>query len=369
MPVRNLTDRPQVPRLGKIRLGDNSGKNGAPVNLPYFVVPDEVKAVYGEQPTELRITFISDDLERIANQYYRAYNRSNGLICKGDGFNAQALLDVDALTKNGGAIDDVAVWAHHDAKNVVQRQISCAGEGFDGAPPCPMYASRRCGVRAFYQFMIDDVPGLGVYQLDTGSVAAIVSLNGAIKMAQLRLGTVAGVPMLLRRIQREFAPDGKKKKVWTVDAVPAPDHSWRDLRKLLDDQAGALALLPPVDETEIYAPLDDEGDEPTDTAAEPEQAPLTPSSERDELLKRAPVDLLSLIEERLGAERKVAAIQIMQRWFGTQVVTRLDSAMRDDYRELLVTQLTEPDHEHDLAYTASSFPVCRRCGLDMEEPS
>ena len=49
MPVRELTERPTIPRLGKIRLGDRSGRNNAPVNKPYFVVPEEVAAKHGPE--------------------------------------------------------------------------------------------------------------------------------------------------------------------------------------------------------------------------------------------------------------------------------------------------------------------------------
>ncbi len=268
MPVRDLTERPQIPRLGKIRLGAQSGTNGAPVNLPYFVVPPEVAEVYGEKPTELNVVFLSDDLERIASQYYRAYNKSNGLICKGDGFRADALLDEKALTANGGALD-VSAWAHGTAANIIRKNISCAGGGYEGQPACPMFAAKKCAVRGFYQFAIKDAPGLGVYQMDTGSMVSIRKMNGAIEMARQMLGGAAGIPMKLRRVQEEVSPDGKKKKVWMVTLEVDTRLS---LTRLMELHGGpvAQALLPPVDETEIYDRSDEEAIEGEHRLVEPE---------------------------------------------------------------------------------------------------
>lgn len=269
MPVRELTERPTIPRLGKIRLGDNSGTNNAPKNREYFVVPPEVAEVYGEKPTELDIVFLSDDTELIASQYYRAYNASNGLICKGDGYTADASLDADILKRNGGDLTQplpMETWAHGKregqnpmaaTKNVTRANIGCPGSGYDGAPPCPMYVLKKCAVRTFLQFAIKDVPGLGVYQMDTGSAVSTRRINGALQMAKQVLGGIAGVPMKLQRVQQEVSPDGMKKKVWMVNLEIDTRYS---LTKLLELRAGpvANALLPPVDESEVYEAVEDE---------------------------------------------------------------------------------------------------------------
>ena len=54
--IEGTSEITRMPRLGKIRLGvkKTSDKTGAeyPSAVDYFVCPDEVKSVYGEQPKE-----------------------------------------------------------------------------------------------------------------------------------------------------------------------------------------------------------------------------------------------------------------------------------------------------------------------------
>lgn len=285
MPVRDLTERPNIPRLGKIRLGLKDEQRGFPKNVDYFVCPEEVQAVYGEKPTELRIVFLADDLERIASQYYRAYNASSGLICRGDGYNADALLDGDELKKSGGELT-VNAWAHGATRgassaattNFIRQQIPCAGAGYDGNPACPMFATKKCAVRNFMQFAIRDVPGLGVYQMDTGSVINIKNINGTIEMARMMFGGVAGVPMILRRSKLEVAPEGKKTTVNGVELIVDTQYSLANLLELRKGSPAA-ALLPPVDETEAYLAIGDGEEEVQHEYPQERGSAATPAGE------------------------------------------------------------------------------------------
>ena len=89
MPIKGLSEQRRIPRVGKIHLGvkkvsERTGKE-YPSATEYFVVPPEVAAVHGEQPTELPIMIPVEDEEFWASQYYRAYSQTRGLTCKGDG--------------------------------------------------------------------------------------------------------------------------------------------------------------------------------------------------------------------------------------------------------------------------------------------
>lgn len=272
MPVKGLTDQPRrFPRLGKIRLGTKN-ERGIPRNQPFFVVPEEVQAAYGQEPTELNVVFISDEEEDEASVWYRAYSTSNGPICKGDGERAWAKLDEAQLTKylaerKGEPIAQplpVELWAHKDAAKIVAREVPCNGQGLNGAPPCPMFEAKRCGIRGFFQFAVRDVPGVGVYQMDTGSMVNVERILGALQAARMLYGKAAGIPMILRRVQVEVSPEGKKKKVWTVEAQIDPDYSHLDLMHMVDSGRIVTALLPPVEE-ESYPPVDeDENDDAID---------------------------------------------------------------------------------------------------------
>lgn len=376
MPVRELTDRPTIPRLGKIRLGDQGGRNGAPRNMPHFVVPPEVAEVYGPEPTELKVVFLSDDLELIASQYYRAYNATSGLICKGDGFSADALLDGDELRKNGGELS-INAWAHGDTrgaeskatKNFVRQQITCAGGGYEGLAPCPMFAAKKCAVRNFLQFAIKDVPGLGVYQLDTGSLISTRQINGAIEMARLMFGGIRGVPCTLRRVKRDVAPDGVKKSVWMVELEVDTTYS---LTTLLELRSGPIsrALLPPVDESEVYGEIEEEIDEgePQEQEEPASGAPLpTPTEAPAAPAPVAPVDLLNEISKKHGAPAASSARAVLPILFGTMDLLKLNQDQCADYIEILRVRLNNPNHEHEMAYTADARPICRLCGEAMKE--
>jgi len=95
MPIKGLSDQVRLARLDKIRLGIKvaGGKNAYPRPVDHFVCPEPVKKVYGEQPRELRILFPNEDDSKWASQFYRCYSQAKGLICKGDGERATALID------------------------------------------------------------------------------------------------------------------------------------------------------------------------------------------------------------------------------------------------------------------------------------
>jgi len=102
MPIKNLGSG-RIPRLGKIRLGIKvpGSKSEYPKATDYFVCPIEVRAVYGEKPKKLQIAFHSDELEEVFPQYYKRYGKSTGLVCKGDGE------DANQINPNTGEFEEI----------------------------------------------------------------------------------------------------------------------------------------------------------------------------------------------------------------------------------------------------------------------
>ncbi len=115
-PVKNVSDRRRLPRIGKIHLGvkatakDGSGKQ-YPKAVAWFEVhgddttPMEAAAafldVYGEKPEEIDVVFISNDPKHLPDPWYKAYGGSTGLVCLSD--------DTEILTRRGWlGIDDIA---------------------------------------------------------------------------------------------------------------------------------------------------------------------------------------------------------------------------------------------------------------------
>ena len=242
MPIRNLTERPRMPRLGKIRLGyklATAKGTEYPKGLDHFLCPADVtEALRGKVPfcegkckeapgpLEIPIVFLSNDLEQGASQWFRSYKATVGLVCKGDGYKADATLDRAALQARQGDYSQplpVELWARHDSEAVVRVDaIECWGEGYDGHEACPAYAAAKCKRLMMLQFAIPLAPGLGVFQLDTSSINSILNINGFLTfLRSLTNGRIAGIPLMLKVAPQEVTPEGKKKTVYIIHLTSA----------------------------------------------------------------------------------------------------------------------------------------------------
>jgi len=191
MPIKDFQGKGRIPRLGKIRLGEKvvGEKSDYPKAVDHFVCPIEVRAVYGDKPKKLDITFHSDEFEEIFPQYYKRYGRSTGLVCKGDGETA------NQINTETGEFEE----------------IECAGRN------CEYWKENKCKAIGNLYFMIRGVNRFGVYQLDTSSYNSILNVNGGIEYAKkLTKGRLALVPFVLEVVPQEVNPEGKKKTVWVL---------------------------------------------------------------------------------------------------------------------------------------------------------
>ena len=250
-PIKGLSEQKRLPRLGKIHLGvkKKSPRTGGeyPVATDYFVCPPDVTRIYGEKPKQLDIIVPIDDEEVWANQYYRQYSRTRGLVCKGDGVTCRRMVDI--------ATGNVA---GKDTKEIAWREnLACDGK------ECPDYKGKACQEVMNLQVMLPKVPGLGIWQIDTGSVHSIMNINNCATMIRAMCGTVAWIPLVLSLEPTEVnnPDDGKKKTVWCMSLRYEGTAG-----ALLSDSAKPhLQIL-------LAAPIDDEA--PVDrllTAATPEK--------------------------------------------------------------------------------------------------
>jgi hypothetical protein len=224
MPIEGVSELVRIPRLGKIHLGvkvkpTDKGKSEYPKATDYFVVPDEVKKIYGEKPTELQIMFPVEDPELFAQQWLRAYSLTQGLVCIGNGIEARRKIDVAT-----GAIAD------HETKDWEWKEMSCDPQ------ECQEYQTKRCRRVMNLQFLLPEVPGLGVYQIDTSSFYSIVNINSMIKMLKGMLGRCSMVPLTLTLGPIEVFPPGMTKK--TVHIM----HIKKDIKL---SELAKIAQLPP----------------------------------------------------------------------------------------------------------------------------
>lgn len=200
MPIKGLSDQVRLARLDKIRLGIKvaGGKNSYPRPVDHFVCPEPVKKVYGEQPRELRILFPNEDDSKWASQFYRCYSQAKGLICKGDGERATALID-----------EQTGSLATRNSRKTSFREIDCN----PGA--CARYG-KRCRRVMNLQFLLPDVPGLGVWQVDTSSYWSITNINNGIQLIRQACGRVSMIPLLLKLVPQEAQPNGLKKTIYVL---------------------------------------------------------------------------------------------------------------------------------------------------------
>jgi len=208
MPIKGLSEDVRMPRLGKIHLGYKHPEKGYPVKTDYFVLPKDhsdyeklVKA-FGEKPKELRVLIPVEDEELWASQYYKAYDMTRGLICKGDGEMAMRMLDV----KTGALADK-------KTETVTMKEWTCAGK------ECPEYQTKKCGETMNLRFILPEVPGLGVWQIDTGSINSILNINSCAKIIKRAFGRISMVPLILalEPIQVNNPETGKKQTVFVLN--------------------------------------------------------------------------------------------------------------------------------------------------------
>jgi hypothetical protein len=210
-----------MPRLGHIHLGirvpvikDGVPKmqDGKPVMRPektdYFVLDklnsgyQKIVDLFGPQPKELRILIPVEDEELWATQYYKMYDMTRGLICRGDGENSSRMIDV----KTGNL-------PNKDTGTVGMKDMICAGKN------CPEYKAKKCGEVMNLRFILPEVPGLGIWQIDTGSINSILNINSCAKMIKAAFGRISMVPLslTLEPIEVNNPETGKKQKVYVLN--------------------------------------------------------------------------------------------------------------------------------------------------------
>jgi hypothetical protein len=224
MAIKGLSDQVRLPRLGKIRLGVREKGRGIsyPRAVDYFVCPEPVRKVYGNRPKELRILFPIEDESRWAAQFYQCYSRGMGLVCKGDGQRARALLD-----------EQTGCLATRSSRKTTLKEIDCHPQ------TCPHYGE-RCRRVMNLQFLLPDVPGLGVWQLDTSSYWSMVNINNGLKIVRQACGRVSMIPLRLKLVAQQVWPNGSKKAAYVL-ALGTP-LTLMQMRRYARGTAGSSGL-------------------------------------------------------------------------------------------------------------------------------
>jgi len=207
-----------------------------------------------------------EDEEDWATQYYRSYNVTYGLVCKGDGEKAIRMIDVQ--TKE--------LPVANKAGTVTMVEMECPGRD------CPEYKSKKCHEVMNLKFLIPEVPGLGVWQIDTGSKNSILNINSCARIIKRAFGRISLIPLKLT-----FEPtrvnnpeDGKKQIVYVLNL--RTDVTLAQLADQAKEQAKMFMLEAPdleaMAEMQIEKDIDDLWGEKkvvttTGEVVEPEEEP------------------------------------------------------------------------------------------------
>ncbi len=271
-PIKDLSDVVRLPRLGKIHLGVKHPEKGYPMKTDYFVFPkehpsrDALVKLFGEKPKELRILIPVEDEETWCSQYYRAYNMTQGLICKGDGEKALRMVD-----------DKTGDITSSKTETVRLRDITCEGKN------CLVYKEKKCKETMNLRFLIPEAPGLGIWQIDTGSINSILNINSCAALIRSAFKRISLIPLSLTLEPQEVnnPETGKKQTVYVMNL--RTNITIAELAGRAREQAQTLLLAP----LEDFDPADywDDGAaksitatvEPTSEATKPPASPLAPT--------------------------------------------------------------------------------------------
>jgi hypothetical protein len=247
--IKRLLERMRLPRLGVIRLGakvsNKSGPGEHPIELPYFVVPDDLKGLLEPRPTRLPVLFPSDEPERVlVADYIRYQGKLLTLKCDGEIF-------------------------HEIAPNGVESTGRCRKVGREKCP-CGAEAKARLNV------IILDGP-LGIYQVLIGGEQRIADLLSELLIFRQTLGRLTEILFYLERVPTEIQikkEDGSRlaRTGWPVH-IRCDFTAKQALRARGLTVLGAgepLAALPAREEEEAEAvhegPEDEPAARPTDSA-------------------------------------------------------------------------------------------------------
>ena len=322
MPIKGITNQYRPVRLGKIHLGimqkHPKTQKEYPVEVDYFVIPDELKPFYGEKPKALNIRLPSayfdknfdGYLEKVFPQYLKRYQGGKDygvLVCKGDGETAIA---IDPESKTGLA------------------EKPC---------PCPYLEDGTCKRIGIFRFRIQEMPSLNIYQITTSSFNSILNINSFCRDLLEHCLTIGADPsfyhLVLRRseqkVQRLEKGEAKSSRhyILTLDIDQRYHKSLFDISipKAIKEESVPAAKLPPPDESRDERFFPPEQDTPPENIENEIPAQPVPDSEIAELTKKVNDLLDEIIEKDIALTQ--AAIDKIDEALDTQDKEKLEASI------------------------------------------
>lgn len=223
MAIQGISEVRRLPRLGIIRLGEKAKNNSGveyPKKLDYFNLKDApgVAAVFGEKPKTIEIMLPHENIDVFFPQWRKAYGKSTGLFCKGNGDRASRVRlgfadgesgkdGKPSRLKKGEAFDpegEAFIKAQGIQVAIGKRfDMPCLGE------ECPYTKRKTCKPLAQFMFLIPKVPGFGCFQISTTSFNSMVDLNSYIEAVRAAAGRVSMIPLTLSLVPKKVTVNNK----------------------------------------------------------------------------------------------------------------------------------------------------------------
>lgn len=190
--VKGVSDVRRLPIRDKIRLGVKvvSSRTGKefPKETDYFVCPEAVRKIYGDQPKELEIRLPMNDLDVVFPTAYIWWGKSKGAKCRGDG--------------------EKALRLNEETKEMEER--SC---------PCEKLDEGQCHLRGQLRFFLEKVTLGELFAINLGSYHSVVDINSSLEFIEALVGKFSMIPLKLKRVPRETHGSGRKETHWTLKIV------------------------------------------------------------------------------------------------------------------------------------------------------
>lgn len=307
--IKGLSDRRRMPLLGKIRLGikkvSQKTGNEYPAEVDYFVCPESVRQIFGEQPKVLKVMFPLDDIDAIFPVAYIFYGQSRGVKCKGDG-------------ERAWCVDD-------ETKEIVER-----------ACPCELLEQGKCKQVGRLMFMIPAVSVGGVYQITTSSYNSIIDIQSGLDFVKAMVGRFNFIELDLKRVETTTHHNEQRQTHYTMQLTLPEGFNAQALSDLRKDnermhlQSQHYHLPAPAEENPEYDPPDVVADEENRETETPEWLDFgqddQPAKDTEEPITPAQIKKLNTVMGNLGHRDRTAKMQVVNTWLESKGLNHVESS-------------------------------------------
>lgn len=224
-------------QLGRVRIGEKGAK-GEPRKLDTF-----------------RFTSASPSLlEAVASAY-------GGKVTEWEGAPDEGYFQVTTNAKelpivlppvfsaaDGSPTTAYSQWYEFWSGGGCQRRCDGLTEALSGQPCMCNPDDRQCDITTRVSFMLPDIPGLGVWRLDSKGWNAAVELPGTLEVLMMAAANNSFVPAVLRIEHRTKKEPGKGTRRFVVPVLDLPDVKIGDLLAAAGGQRLAVNAPQPAPE-------------------------------------------------------------------------------------------------------------------------